>query len=61
MTRPVRGEAAAAGMEAREQDSPLSPQSPAMLVRMGGRWQCRHELTEPSTSDSPAPDVQLRS
>ena len=59
MTRPVRGETAAAGTAAGDRAS-LRDQPPAMLVRVGGRWLCRHELAELSTDDDTPPDVQLR-
>jgi hypothetical protein len=54
MTPPARGDAAATGTNVSSQPPP------ALLVRMGGRWMCRHELAELSAHDGRAPDVQLR-
>jgi hypothetical protein len=59
MTEPPGGEAAAARSAEGDHD-PRFRRPPALLVRMGGRWLCRHELTAPSANHDHAADVQLR-
>jgi hypothetical protein len=61
MTVPARGDGAAAGArsEADEREHTLAPRPP-LLVRLGGRWLCRHELADAHPQDGNAPDVQLR-
>jgi hypothetical protein len=63
MTVPARGDGAAAGAhseaDANEPEHPLAPRPP-LLVRLGGRWLCRHELANDHPPDGHAPDVQLR-
>jgi hypothetical protein len=65
MTVPARGDGAAAGArseaDANEPQHSLAPgPSPALLVRVGGRWMCRHELADAHPQDGHAPHVQLR-
>jgi hypothetical protein len=56
MTPSTRGDDAAASADTNERQR----LRPAMLVRFGGRWLCRHELTTPTDSHDPSPNVQLR-
>jgi hypothetical protein len=65
MTASARGDGDAARARASadgndpQRDVPPLP-SAAKLVRIGGRWMCRHELADVSDHDGAAPDVQLR-
>jgi hypothetical protein len=58
MTEPDRGVPAAGGEEMRD-EMRAAPASP-LLVRMGGRWLCRHEYAGVDVPHGHGPDVQLR-
>ena len=59
MTPAARHDGSAAGDGGGEQHSDEPLRMP-LLVRLGRRWLCRHELGYESVSDGPGPDVQLR-
>jgi hypothetical protein len=62
---PPQRNAAAAGVppgaeRVGEPGTPAWRPSPALLVRLGGRWCCRHDLAAFNGPEDNASDVQLR-
>jgi hypothetical protein len=60
MTEPDGDGTAAGGDDTREAAHTEPPRHVPLLVRLGGRWLCRHEYAGVDVPHGHGPDVQLR-